>query len=177
MRGLVFFLFVNLFSVINAQSADDYFNSSAYEYLQNNHQTALEFINKGIDEYPGNKKLQELKKRIEEEQEQNQQGEGNKQNTPNDGQDQKQDPSQNNQNAGQQDGRNEGEQGSGSSDQDPLNATGSEESNHNRDQGARLKQHRYDNILKALEQQEQNTQRRLMMGKSKSKLGRKQKDW
>ena len=178
MKPVIFFLFLSFSSFLLAQSADQYFNASAYAYVQNDNDYALTAVNEGLGKYPSNKKLQELKKKIEEqkenEQQQRQQGENQEQD-----QNSEKNPDESNseQQSGQQDGRNEGQEGTGSSDEDPLNAEGKENAQNNRNQGERLQQQRYDNILKALENQEQNTKRRLMMGQSKSKFGRKQKDW
>lgn len=178
MKPVIIFLFFIVSGMLAAQSASEYFNNSAYAYVQSKNEDALKTVNEGLDKFPGDKKLTELKKKIEEQQENDQQQSENGENKEQD-QNSNQNPEDNDsqQQSGQQDGRNEGEQGTGNSDEDPLNADGKENAQNNRDQGQRLQQQRYDNILEALKNQEQNTQRRLMMGKSKSKFGRKQKDW
>ena len=178
MRTLIISLLVCLTITASAQQVEDYFVSSANFYLQDNTELALKTVGKGLDKFPNDPKLMELKKKIEEQQDSDKQkgkdkeGEEEQENS-------KQNPEDNDgqQESGQEDGRNRGEEGTGSSDENPLNARGEEESENLRDQGERLQKQRYDNILKALENQEQETQRRLMLGKSKSKLGRKQKDW
>ena len=163
---------------LSAQSAADYFNDSAFSYINSQNDDALTKVDEGLKKYPSDKKLQELKKKIQEQKDYDSQ-KGDNQDKSSQDQNSKQDPEENDspQKSGQQDGRNEGQEGSGSSNEDPLNAEGKENAQNNRDQGQRLQQQRYDQILKAIENQEQSTQRRLMMGKTKSQLGRKQKDW
>lgn len=178
MKYLIIFIAFLISGLGLAQEANEYFVASANHYINSQNEQALSTVKEGLSKFPEDKKLQELKKRIED-QKNNDEKEGDNK----DGKKQEDDsqqkaeenPSQNE--SGQQDGRNKGEKGSGSSDEKPLEQEGEEETNRNPDNGKRLEQQRYDNILKALENQEQNTQRRLMMGKSKAKLRRNQKDW
>lgn len=178
MRSLIISCIL-LFSLpVLGQNVADYFVPSANHYLQNQNKEALEVVKEGLEKLPNNKKLLELKKKIEEQQEKNkEQGDTKEGDQPDQDAEKSADKSDTEQESAQNDGRNKGEQGTGSSDKDPLEAEGEEPSDNVQDQGERLQKQRYDNILKALENQEQETQRRLMMGDSKSKLGRKQKDW
>ncbi|MDG4950472.1 hypothetical protein NLM59_06020 [Weeksellaceae bacterium KMM 9724] len=178
MRTLIILLMIFSSMAVYGQNVDDFFVPSANYYLQDKTEDALDKVNQGLEAHPNNKKLLELKKKIEEQKERDKERGKN-----NEGKEQddnaKQNPEENNsqQDSPQDDGRNRGEDGTGSSQEDPMNADGEEPSENIKDQGERLQKERYDNILKALENQEQDTQRRLMMGNSKSKLGRKQKDW
>ena len=178
MRNFIIFLMFFATNSVCAQQVGDYFVPSANHYLQDETKEALATVNEGLSKFPNDKKLQELKKKIEEQQQDDQKkGEQKKGEDQKENSDQSPEDSESQQKSGQQDGRNKGEDGSGSSDETPLNKEGKEDSQNSKDQGERLQKQRYDNILKALENQEQDTQRRLMMGKSKSKFGRKQKDW
>ena len=178
MKNLFYIFILLIFNSISAQSVDEFFVASANHYINSQNQEALDKVNKGLSQFPENQKLSELKRKIEEQQNQEQQqGENEKGQDQNEETEQNPDDNDNQQESGQQDGRNQGEQGTGSSDENPLENEGEENSQNNQNQGERLQQQRYDNILKALETQEQNTQRRLMMGKSKAKSGRNQKDW
>lgn len=172
------FSYILLFSVSFAfsQNAEDYFVTSANSYLQNQTQKALDLVEQGLEEFPEDRKLQELKKKIEEQQEG--EGEGGENNQGNDEQ-AKDNPEETDspQESGDPDGRNQGEQGTGSSDENPLDAIGDEDSENVEDQGKRFRNQRHENLLKALKNQEQDIQRRLLMGEAKSRAGRKQKDW
>lgn len=177
MKLILFTFLMGFTAFVAAQSADEYFNSSAYAYVQSNNRDAMEKVVEGLRKYPTNKKLQELKRKIEEQQDSEQQSNKDEQQQQDQNSTQNPDDNDSQQQSGQQDGRNQGNEGTGSSDQDPLNAQGEENAQNNRDQGQRLQQQRFDNVLKAIENQEQDTKRRLMMGKSKSNFGRKQNDW
>lgn len=178
MKTFVSYLLLCLTSFGLAQNSEEYFVASANSYLQNQTGEALEFIEQGLEEFPDDKKLQELKKKIEEqEQNESEQGENNQgEERDEDGEENPED-NDSMQKSGDPDGRNQGESGTGSSDEDPMNAPGNEDSDNVQDQGKRLLNQRYENILKALQNQEQEIQRRLLMGEAKRRMGRKQKDW
>jgi len=82
-----------------AQSADDFFNRGAHSYISNNIPQALESVETGLKQYPGDvklKKLYELLKQQSQQQSQNNQSQQNQnqQSQPNQSQSK---PSQNNQ--------------------------------------------------------------------------------
>jgi hypothetical protein len=54
------------FSVKGQNSAESYFNEAAKMYVVNNSKAALEIVNDGLNKYPSDKKLNELKKKLEE---------------------------------------------------------------------------------------------------------------
>ena len=58
---LIFFILIS-FSVKGQDSADNYFNDGAQMYTHNKLQTAVEIVEKGLDKYPSDRKLNELKK-------------------------------------------------------------------------------------------------------------------
>lgn len=162
---------------INAQSANDYFVGSANMYVNSKSQEALKVIEEGLETYPENPKLLALKQKIEEEQAQGKGDSDEDGENSEDGSQQNPDENQNQQKSDQQDGRNQGEKGAGSSDDQSRNQDQQGTRDGSPNQGEDLQRQRYDKILKALQKQEQNTQRRLIMGDNKSQLGRKQKDW
>lgn len=169
MRFVIFYILF-LHTLLNAQSVNEVFNGAANDYINSQNESALEKIEDGLIMFPENKKLQELKRKIEEEKDQDSK-QGNQGN-----QEKAEQPSEDEQtpnDSGEQDGRNEGEKGSGSSDKNPLESRGEERNKNNAD----LQSERYNDILKSLKGQEQDTQRRLMMGKSKARIGRQDKDW
>lgn len=172
-----FFLIISCCIIGYAQSAEDYFVGSANQYVNSKSKEALQIIEDGLQKYPDNPKLKALKQKIEEEKEQNQ-GDSNSDSDQSDkGSQQEEDKTQNQQKSDQEDGRNKGEQGAGNSDEQARNQQEKNPDEGNPNNGQELQQQRYDQILKALKNQEQNTQRRLMMGDNKAQLGRKQKDW
>lgn len=177
MRYVLIFIAFMIASFAFAQDAKEYFVASANHYINSQNEEALSVIKEGIAKFPDDKKLQELKKRIEE-----QNNSDSKKGDAKEGEESEEDNQENpeeNQSeteSGQEDGRNKGQEGTGSSDEKPQNQQGEEETNANPDNGKKLEKQRYNNILKALENQEQRTQRRLMMGESKTR-GRNQKDW
>lgn len=178
MKTFISYILLFLTALSFAQNAEDYFVASANSYLQNQNNEALDFIDQGLTEYPNDEKLQALKKKIEEQQQsESEEGENNQGEENDDSAEENPEDNDSMQQSGDPDGRNQGERGTGSSDEDPLNAPGNEDSDNVQDQGKRLLNQRYENILKALQNQEQEIQRRLLMGEAKSRLGRKQKDW
>lgn len=160
-----------------AQTADDLFAQSAYAYINSQNDQALELVNDAIKKYPTNLKLHALKEKIEE-QKDNQGGEGEQSQTQpqQDDSDQESEEQDDQNQRGQQDGRDEGEQGAGSSDQDTREQQGDQSDSQN-PENTSLESSRYDRMLEALSKQEQNTQRRLLMGESRQRMGRNQKDW
>lgn len=67
MKLIVFIFFVLVsFSVKGQGSADNYFNEGAKMYAFNNNAAALQIVNNGLNKYPSDRKLKELKKKLEE---------------------------------------------------------------------------------------------------------------
>lgn len=67
MKLIVFIFFVLVsFSVKGQNSAASYFNESAKMYAFNNNAAALQIVNNGLNKYPSDRKLNELKKKIKE---------------------------------------------------------------------------------------------------------------
>ncbi|MXV37182.1 hypothetical protein GO491_00615 [Flavobacteriaceae bacterium Ap0902] len=179
MKKILFFIAFFYFLIAGySQSADDYFIDSANEYVNSKSDEALRIIGEGLEKYPDNPKLQALKQKIEEEKDQdNDKGEADRDGEESEEGKQESEENQSQQQSNQEDGRNRGEDGAGSSDQQPRTQEGSNDKEGNPKNGTDLQQQRYNQILESLKKQEQNTQRRLMMGENKSQLGRKQKDW
>lgn len=162
---------------IYAQSADDYFAQSAYAYINSQTDQALERVNQGISQYPNNQKLQALKQKIEEQKDNEAGQDQQSQQQPSEDDSQQQSDPQDSQNQqGQQDGQDRGEQGAGSSDQETRENEG-QQSEADKQENTSQESSRYDRMLEALSKQEQNTQKRLLMGESRQRLGRNQKDW
>lgn len=72
MKLIVFiFLFLISFCVKGQNSPESYLNEGAKMYVSNNIDAALEIVNQGIKKYPSNKKLKELKEKLEEKKKEN----------------------------------------------------------------------------------------------------------
>jgi len=56
-KGLTLILFVCISTLTFSQSATEYFDQAANEYIYKNDQIALNTINTGLAKYPGNTKL------------------------------------------------------------------------------------------------------------------------
>ncbi len=70
---IIVFIFIVLvsFSAKGQESADNYFKESAKMYVLGNNAGALQIVNEGLDTYPSDKKLNELKKKLEEKKDNN----------------------------------------------------------------------------------------------------------
>ncbi len=56
-----------------AQNASDFFTSAGNQFIDGNTETALKTVNRGLNRFPGDEKLQKLKEELEKQQEQEQQ--------------------------------------------------------------------------------------------------------
>ncbi|MCK0199903.1 hypothetical protein [Ornithobacterium rhinotracheale] len=152
-----------------AQTSEEYFVSSANLFLQNKNSEALSRVTEGLEKFPDSKKLQALKQKLE----QQQKDDKEQQENPDKDQQQKKDNPE--KDKGDQKGENNGEQGKGQNDQMPQ-APEQEEKPNGSPQDF-LEKERQANRLKVLQEQEKMTKRRMMMGESRAKAGRKSKDW
>lgn len=72
MKTLLTAFFLVLGSVCMAQNAGDFFTSAGNQFIDGNTETALKTVNRGLDRFPGDDKLQKLKEELEKQQEQEQ---------------------------------------------------------------------------------------------------------
>ncbi|MDQ5930325.1 MAG: hypothetical protein QG594_2113 [Bacteroidota bacterium] len=66
----IFFVLVS-FSMKGQGTADNYFKEAAKNYVLGNNAAALQIVDEGLSKYPSDKKLRELKKKIEEKKNEN----------------------------------------------------------------------------------------------------------
>lgn len=73
MKILFTALLLAIGSVCMAQNAGEFFASAGNQFIDGNTETALKTVNRGLDRFPSNEKLQKLKEELEKKQEQEQQ--------------------------------------------------------------------------------------------------------
>lgn len=78
-----------------AQNASDFFTSAGNQFIDGNTETALKTVNRGLDRFPSDEKLQKLKEELEKQQEQEQQQKEQQQQQEQQQQDQEQKDQQN----------------------------------------------------------------------------------
>lgn len=175
MKKSYFFLLIIISINTKAQTAKEYFVGAANLYINSKNSESLKKVDEGLVKYPKDEKLRKLKDKLKQKQQddkrEGEQENGNKsaQNNKQKGEE-KDTPS----NAGKENGEDNGKKGTGESNLTPEEKKGREGA---QESARNLEKSRYDNILKALEKQEQNTQRQLMMGRTQLKAGSKEKDW
>ena len=67
MRILFTILFFMIGATCMAQNATDFFNSAGNQYIEGDTQTALNTVNRGLERYPNDEKLQKLKEKLTQE--------------------------------------------------------------------------------------------------------------
>lgn len=107
MKKLVFIVLMGMAVICNGQGPTYYFNKAANEYIDTSKEQALSTINEGIQRFPDNKELLELKKRLEEEEQNQDQQNQDQQQQDQEQQDQEQQEGQENKNQEEQEGEQE----------------------------------------------------------------------
>jgi len=107
-----------------AQSADDFFNRGAHSYISNNIPQALESVETGLKQYPGDVKLKKLSELLKQ---QSQQQSQNNQSRQNQNQQSQQDQSQQQQSQNQQQNQQQARQNSQQQKQNEPNQSAQKE--------------------------------------------------
>ncbi|MEO1051127.1 MAG: hypothetical protein AAFX87_10900 [Bacteroidota bacterium] len=113
MRKILTIVLIMVSGSIYAQSANAIFNIGSRQFINEQKEEALNTVNRGLKKYPGNRKLEELKKLLEQQGEQNQdqqKQDKQDQNQDQENQDQQQNQDQQNQDQQNQDQQNQDQQ-------------------------------------------------------------------
>ncbi|MBV7440232.1 hypothetical protein KRX57_02250 [Weeksellaceae bacterium TAE3-ERU29] len=157
MKNWFIFTLICFSGFLWGQSRDDYFIESANLFLNNKNTEALDKVEEGLYKFPKDKKLEALKKKLEEQKE----SEKNKKEQNNKTNKNKQDE-RNNENNKKQEQKASGKE---------KNQT--EEPQTNID----FRKEMYNSILESLEKEEKRTKKRLMRQMGKREYTPKEKDW
>jgi len=156
MKLIVFIFFILVsFSVKGQNSAESYFNEAAKMYVVNNNEAALEIVNNGLSKYPSDKKLKELKKKLEEKKDNKKDKDKDKKDDKKDGDKDKKDDK------GDKDKKNEKPQDDGK----PKPMPGG------------ISKQRLENLLDAVNNEEKKIQDKVNAKKVKGKPVQTEKDW
>ncbi|MGM0945594.1 MAG: hypothetical protein ACQEW9_10445 [Bacteroidota bacterium] len=104
--SLLFFFIVLTYSA-TAQTAGDFFNQAARSYVKTERENALKSVNSGLSKFPNDAKLQALKEKLEQEQQEEQNKNQEQQNQQNQEQEQQQQNQQSQGEEGEQQESNE----------------------------------------------------------------------
>ena len=156
MKLIVFIFFVLVsFSVKGQNSAENYFNEGSKMYILGNNPAALEIVNEGLDKYPSDRKLRELKKKIEKKKDDKKDKNKDKKDDKKDGDKDKKDDK------GDKDKKNEKPQDDGK----PKPMPGG------------ISKQRLENLLDAVNNEEKKIQDKVNAQKVKGKPIQTEKDW
>ncbi len=169
--SLILLIFVR---VSWSQNAEEFFNLSSQEYIQGNKEIAMQTVNKGLNQFPNNPKLTALKEKLEEEQE-NQDKNQDQENKEN--QDKKQDEKQqeNQQQNDQQNQENEPKDERGK--RKPNEPKPEPKDGEGEPRKEQISREDAERLLKSLDKDEQEIQRKLNQQKIKEKPIKTEKNW
>ena len=168
MRQLVFIFFVLVsFSVKGQDSADNYFKDASKMYVLGNTAAALQMVDNGLSKYPSDRKLRELKKKLEDK----------KDNKDKDKKDDKKDDKKN------QEDKKEGKDKEDEKGKEKPSDKGKPKEDKPQDQGkpkpmpGGISQQRLENLLDAVNNEEKKIQEKVNAQKAKGKPVQTEKDW
>lgn len=161
MKNWFIFTFMFFSVLLWGQSKEDYFIESANLFLNNKNTEALDRVEEGLYKFPNDKKLEALKKKLEEQKE----GKQNKEKDQNE----KSEKNKNKENKESNENKKKQEQNKASGKEKEK----TEEPQTNSD----LREEMYNSILKSLEKEEKKTKKRLMRQMGKREYTQKEKDW
>ena len=174
MRSFLFILVCLTSALVQAQnSATNFFNAGAQLYTYGKTQSAKEVVNNGLQAFPNDRKLNALKKKIEEEEEEkknkDQKDNKDKQNDKN--KDQKGDDKDKKDN--KQDQKNDDQNNQQKPNQDQKD----KQNQQPKPQQGNMTPEQMKQLLESLNNEENKTQKKINAQKSKGRKVKQEKDW